>query len=426
MSLHEQTISQIENAAQIMSLNSEVKNYLEKPQKIHQVAFPVKMDDGTVEMFDGFRVQHNNLAGPYKGGIRFAPDVDIDEVTALATWMTMKCAVVGIPLGGGKGGVAVDAKKLSISEKERLTRAFVRAIADYIGPTQDVPAPDMYTDSQVMAWATDEYMALKGGDQMGVFTGKPLEFGGSAGREQATAQGGVYIWQQYAQQHGVNPSETSVIVQGFGNAGSNVARMLFKEGYKVVGISDSKGGIYCSEGIHVEQAITCKIEYGAVNECEHAAINYDQIEKGHACKRVTNEELLEQECDLLVLSALENQILKENADRIHAKYIFELANGPTSPEADEILNKNGVTLLPDILMNAGGVTVSYFEWVQNSNNYYWQEEEVQQRLKEIMLNAFYRVEYNKKKYECSYREAAFVTALERLSNLTKLRGVLSS
>lgn len=425
MSLHKQTISQIKNAAAIMSLDPEMQSYLERPQKIHQVAFPVKMDDGSVKMFDGFRVQHNNLAGPYKGGIRFAPNVDIDEVTALATWMSIKCAVVGIPLGGGKGGVAVDAKSLSKSEKEKLTRAFVRAIADYIGPSQDVPAPDMYTDSEVMAWATDEYMTLKGGDQMGVFTGKPLEFGGSAGREEATAQGGVYVWQKYAEKNGIKPEETKVIVQGFGNAGSNVARMLDNAGYVVVGISDSKGGLYCDHGIEIEQAITCKVEYGAVNECEHAAINYNQIQEGQACKRVTNEELLEQECDLLVLSALENQICKENADRIKAKYIFELANGPTTAEADEILNKNGVTLLPDILMNAGGVTVSYFEWVQNATNYYWQAEEVQERLKEIMINAFDRVESNRTKFKCSYREAAFVTALDRLANLTKLRGVLT-
>jgi glutamate dehydrogenase/leucine dehydrogenase len=425
MSLHEETLSQIDNAAKIMDLDAEMKAYLERPQKIHQVAFPVKMDDGSVQMFDGFRVQHNNLAGPYKGGIRFAPEVDLDEVKALATWMSIKCAVVGIPLGGGKGGVTVDAKKLSQTEKERLTRAFVQAIADYIGPAQDVPAPDMYTDSQVMAWATDEYMKLKGGDQMGVFTGKPLEFGGSAGREEATAQGGVYIWNEYAQRNAIEPSKTKVIVQGFGNAGSNVARMLHNEGYLVVGISDSKGGLYCDHGIEIEQAIVCKVEYGAVNECEHAAINYNQIEEGHACKRVTNEELLEQECDLLVLSALENQITEDNASNVKAKYIFELANGPTNPNADEILSKNNVVLLPDILMNAGGVTVSYFEWVQNATNYYWQAEEVQNRLKEIMLNAFDRVESNRSKFNCSYREAAFITALERLSNLAKLRGVLS-
>lgn len=424
MSLLENTLKQIDRSAQIMSLNEETRNYLKKPQKVHQVSFPVKMDNGSTQIFEGYRVQHNNLAGPYKGGIRYNKEVDLDEVTALATWMTMKCAVVGIPLGGGKGGVTVDGKSLSDTERERLTRAFVRSIADYIGPDQDVPAPDMYTDSQVMAWATDEYMKLKGDDKLGVFTGKPLEFGGSAGRSEATAQGGVYIFEEYARHHNIKPEETTVIVQGFGNAGSNAAKLMAELGYKIIGISDSSGGLYSPNGIKIEEAISCKIEHGSVTKCEHTIVDYDKLKQGE-CEQVSNEELLEKECDVLFLSALENQITKDNAANIKAKYIVELANGPVTDEADQILNQNEIVVMPDILMNAGGVTVSYFEWVQNSNNYYWQSEEVQTRLKEIMITAFSRVMSMKNKYKCSFREAAFIAALTRLENLVELRGVLN-
>lgn len=426
MSLFDSTLKQIEQAADIMKLPEEIKNYLSVPQKIHEVNFPLVKDDGSIEMINGYRVQHNNLAGPYKGGIRYSDHVDLDEVKALATWMTIKTAVVGIPLGGGKGGLKVDSKKLSQTEKERMTREFIRAISDYIGPHQDVPAPDMYTDSEIMAWMSDEYMKIKGHNGLGVVTGKPLEFGGSAGRDSATAQGGIYIFEKFAEQNDIHPEGTTVVVQGFGNAGSHVARLLQEQGYKVVGISDSKGGLYCSGGINIEQALVCKIESGAVNNCEKAAINYEQIEEGQACQRLTNEQLLEVDCDILFLSALENQITKDNAAKIKAKYIIELANGPVASEADEILEKNGIVVLPDILMNAGGVTVSYFELVQNLQNYYWQEAEVQDRLKEIMISAFDRVEAIKKEHSCTYRQAAFISALRRLENLVKLRGVLTT
>lgn len=425
MSLFDNTLKQIEQAAGIMDLPDEVKDYLSVPQKIHEVNFPLVKDDGSIEMIHGYRVQHNNLAGPYKGGIRYNDHVDLDEVKALATWMTIKTAVVGIPLGGGKGGLKVDSKKLSQGEKERMTREFIRAISEYIGPHQDVPAPDMYTDSEVMAWMADEYMKIKGNAGLGVVTGKPLEFGGSAGRDSATAQGGVYVFEKFAEQNGIQPEGTTVVVQGFGNAGSHVARLLQEQGYKVVGISDSKGGLYCSGGINIDQALVCKIESGAVNNCEKAAINYEQIQEGQACSRLTNEELLEVDCDILFLSALENQVTKDNADKIKAKYIIELANGPVSTDADPILAANGTVVLPDILMNAGGVTVSYFELVQNLSNYYWQEIEVQERLKEIMISAFDRVESIKQEFNCTYREAAFISALRRLENLIQLRGVLT-
>ena len=425
MSLYDNTLSQIREAADIMKLPDPVTEYLSVPQKIHEVNFPLVKDDGSAEMIHGYRVQHNNLAGPYKGGIRYSEHVDLDEVKALATWMTIKTAVVGIPLGGAKGGVKINSKDLSEKEMERLTREFTRSIADYIGPHQDVPAPDMYTNPQIMAWIADEYMKKAGQHGLGVVTGKPLEFGGSAGRNTATAQGGVYVFQEFAVANNIKPEETKVVVQGFGNAGSHVAQLLQEAGYKVLGISDSKGGLFCDAGINVQQAITCKIESGAVNNCEHTAINYDQIEEGQACRRLSNEELLETECDILFLSALENQITKENAAKIKAKYIVELANGPVTSEADKILTDNGTTVLPDILMNAGGVTVSYFELVQNLHNYYWQEEEVQRRLKEIMLSAYERVEAIRNEFKITYRQAAFISALRRLENLIKLRGVLS-
>lgn len=423
--LYENTIQQIQSAAHLMRLSSPVLKALSEPQKIHLVTFPVKRDSGEIEIFEGYRVQHNNWAGPYKGGIRFSEMVDLDEVKALSAWMTIKCAVVGLPLGGGKGGVKVDSKTLTPGEKERLTRSFVRAIADYIGPEVDVPAPDMYTDGQIMAWATDEFVKLKGGNPIGVFTGKPLEYGGSAGREQATAQGGAYILNEYAKQHGIDPLKTTVVIQGFGNAGANAAEILSEAGYKIIGLSDSSGGIVSLNGIDVASAISCKVEFGALVQCEHTAIDYEKLKDQANVKAVTNQELLETECDILVLSALENQITKQNAPNIKAKIIIELANGPVTPEADIILEENKITVLPDILMNAGGVTVSYFEMVQNASNYYWQTDEIQKRLLEIMISAYSRVKHTKEQYNCSFRQASFITALKRLQNLANIRGVFT-
>jgi glutamate dehydrogenase len=408
-----------------MKLSPVVQKALSQPQKIHLVTFPVQLDSGEIKIFEGYRVQHNNWAGPYKGGIRFSTMVDLDEVKALSAWMTIKCAVVGLPLGGGKGGINVDPKNLSVIEREKLTRSFVRAIADYIGPELDVPAPDMYTDGQVMAWATDEYIKIKGGNPLGVFTGKPIEFGGSAGRDKATAQGGVYILNEYAKKHGINPSSTTVVIQGFGNAGLNAAEILSEIGYKIIGLSDSSGGIIGQEGIDIASAISCKVEFGALVKCEHTALDYDKIKHQNGVKTVSNQELLETECDILILSALENQVTRDNVANIKAKVIIELANGPVTPEADLVLKQNNITVLPDILMNAGGVTVSYFEMVQNASNYYWQADEVQERLYEIMVGAYERVEDNKERFNCTYREASFITALKRLQNLANIRGIFS-
>ncbi|OGJ41891.1 glutamate dehydrogenase [Candidatus Peregrinibacteria bacterium RIFCSPLOWO2_01_FULL_39_12] len=413
MSLFENTLKQIEKAASIMGLDENVKRILSVPQREVEVTLPVKMDDGSLKIFKGFRVQHNNAAGPYKGGIRYHQQVDMGEVKALSAWMTIKCSVVGIPLGGGKGGIIVDPKQLSLGELERLTRAYVKAIEPVIGPETDVPAPDVNTNSQIMDWFSDEYSKIKGKDLRGVVTGKSLGAGGSKGRNNATAQGGVYVLEEYAKTVSLNPKETKVIIQGFGNAGGVVAKLLAKAGYEIVGVSDSQGGIFCDQGLNVEELTSCKIEKKSVVNCG-----------GAQCKRVSNEELLEQECDILVLAALENQVSAKNAGNIKAKVILELANGPVMPEADEILDKKGIVAIPDILANAGGVTVSYFEMLQNADGKYWSEEEVNPKLKDIMVAAWEEVSANSKKYNCNLRDAAFITSLSRLEKKIREKGLV--
>ncbi len=421
MSLFENTLQQIREAAQIMSLDKDVELILSNPTRIIEVSIPIKMDSGAVRVFQGYRVQHNNAAGPFKGGIRFHPDVDMSEVKALATWMTIKCSVVGIPLGGAKGGIVLDPHELSERELEVLTRKYVQAIGPFFGPEIDVPAPDVYTTPQIMAWFADEFSTLKGYNDLGVVTGKPLEFGGSAGRNEATAQGGVYVLEQFMKKIGKKPEETTVVIQGFGNAGSNAAKIMANQGYKVIGVSDSKGGLICEQVINPDELMTCKIEKGSVQECG-LIVSELHGKQGESCRRVTNAELLTTECDILVLSALENQVTKVNAAQIKAKYILELANGPTTPEADKILEANGVIVIPDILANAGGVTVSYFEQVQNKMNYYWTAEDVAQRLSTIMVGAWERVSANADKHKCSLRQAAFITAMDKLSKIIKIRG----
>lgn len=413
MSLFENTLKQINEAAEIMDLDKDIITILSYPKRVLQVSMPVRMDSGEIKVFEGFRVQHNDLAGPFKGGIRYHEQVDMEEVKALAAWMTMKCSVVGIPLGGGKGGIIVDPKKLSKRELEQLTRRYIDRIQAFIGPDKDVPAPDVNTNSQIMAWMVDEYMKLGNLNKKGVVTGKPLECGGSEGRASATSQGGVYVLDEIAVEKGIKPEETSVIIQGFGNAGSNMTRLLTGKGYKVCGVSDSRGGMYCKDGIDSMEMIACKKDKGSVIECEMA---------GSKCGKCTNEELIEKDCDILVLAALENQVHADNADKIKAKMIIELANGPVTPEADEILNKKGVMIVPDILANAGGVTVSYFELVQNEMQYYWTLNKVQRRLKPIMVKAWQRVNEIQKKYNCTLRQAAFISAMTRLKTIMEIRG----
>lgn len=372
-----------------------------------------------MRIFSGFRVQHNNACGPYKGGFRYHAQVDREEVNALAAWMTIKCSVVGIPLGGAKGGVVVDPKTLSQAELERLTRAYVRAIEPVVGPTVDVPAPDVNTNAQIMDWFADEYSRLKGKDMRGVVTGKPLGKGGSKGRNEATAQGGVYILDEYAKAKGMDPKKTRVVIQGFGNAGGIMAKLLTNSGYEIVGVSDSQGGIVCSHGINPDELMACKIEKNSVAHC---GVHVSKVHgmDGSTCRMVSNEELLESECDILVLAALENQVHKDNAGRIKAKVILELANGPTTPEADEILAGRGVIVIPDILANAGGVTVSYFEMLQNAAGEEWSEEVVAVKLKDTMLKAWKEVSANAEKYKCRMREAAFITSLARVAEKIKL------
>jgi len=412
MSLFENTLQQIRKASALMNLPSNVEEVLSHPDRIIEVSLPVVMDNGKLRVFQAFRVQHNNIRGPYKGGIRYHPQVDMDEVKALSTWMTMKCAVVGIPLGGAKGGIVMDPKSLSLRELEAVTREYARAMTPFIGPEMDVPAPDVYTNSQIMAWIADEYSKIKGHNVLGVVTGKAIETGGSLGRDTATSQGGVYIIEEYLKSVGKEAAGMTVVVQGFGNAGSHVARLLSELGMRVIGISDSKSALHCAEGLNPDAAIACKAEKGQVGECTPV---------GAACAVITNEDLLALPCDILVLSALENQIRVDNADKVQAKLIVELANGPVTPEADEILARKGVPVIPDILANAGGVTVSYFELVQNQMNYYWSLEEVIAKLKPIMVEAWRAVHGNAEKFKCTYREAAFITALKRLEAAITMR-----
>jgi glutamate dehydrogenase/leucine dehydrogenase len=422
MSLFENTVKQIRQAAQIMNLDPNIEEILKNPKRVINVSVPVKMDNNTIRVFQAFRVQHSDIAGPYKGGIRYHHQVDMEEVKALATWMSIKCAVVGIPLGGGKGGVVVDPRTLSEGELERLTRKYVQAIAPFIGPDKDVPAPDVYTNPKIMAWIADEYSKLSGGgNKLGVVTGKPIIVGGSKGRDTATAQGGAFVLTEIARERNFDIKNTSVVVQGFGNAGMHFARIAHDMGYKVVAVSDSKGAIYCAEGLNPHVTHACKLERGSVVECDN--IDAYNATHGGEVKKITNAELLELPCDILVLSAMENQVTAENADQVKAKMILELANGPTTPEADEILTKKGIDVVPDILANAGGVTVSYFEMVQNTMNFYWSDEEVREKLQAIMIEAWKRVDLTAKKFNCNLRMAAFISAINRLQEMMVARGI---
>ncbi|MDP2642403.1 MAG: Glu/Leu/Phe/Val dehydrogenase [Candidatus Peregrinibacteria bacterium] len=408
MSLFENTLAQIKRASDIMSLDKDIAAILSNPMRKVEVTIPVRMDDGSLRIFTGFRVQHNNACGPFKGGIRYHQQVDFGEVMALSAWMTIKCSVVGIPLGGGKGGIIVNPKELSKGELERLTRGYIRLIAPVIGPKTDVPAPDVNTTPEIMSWIADEYSKIVGHDAKGVVTGKPLENGGSKGRDKATAMGGTYILKEYATEKGLNPADVKIIVQGFGNAGSIMIELLTAEGYKLVGTSDSQGGVYSADGLDFAALTACKAEKGTVHAFE-----------GGSAKAITNEELLVQDCDILILAALENQLTGGNADLVKASLVLELANGPTMPEADEILSKKGVPVIPDILANAGGVTVSWFEMLQNADDKYWETEDVNTKLKDIMVKAWQDVKGNKEKYSCTFREAAFITAIGRVEKAIK-------
>jgi glutamate dehydrogenase (NAD(P)+) len=401
---------QFDLAADRLDLDDGLRRVLREPRRELTVHFPVQMDDGSVQVYAGYRVQHNLGRGPAKGGIRYHQDVTLDEVKALAMWMTWKCAVVAIPYGGGKGGVVVDPKKLSLKELEALTRRFTTEIEVLIGPERDIPAPDVNTNAQVMAWMMDTYSMHQGFTVPGVVTGKPIALGGSEGRNEATARGCVYTVVEAARHRGLDLSKATVVVQGFGNAGAIAARLMRDEGATVVAVSDSVAGIHNPRGLDIDRVLGWKREHGTVRGFPGA-------------DEVTNAELLELPCDILIPAALENQITERNADRIKASIVAEAANGPTTPEADIILYDRGVFMIPDILCNAGGVTVSYFEWVQDLNRDHWTESEVNGKLRTIMTRAFGEVLARTDREEVNMRTGAYLNAVQRVADATAMRGL---
>lgn len=400
-------LEQLDKAAALTDVDPEVVERLKNPNREVHVSLPIRMDDGSLKTFKGYRVQHDDSRGPYKGGIRFHSQTNIHEVRALAFWMTFKCAVAGIPLGGGKGGVTVDPKKLSERELEELSRAWARSMRDVIGPARDIPAPDVYTNPKIMGWIVDEYSEAVGVYSPGVVTGKPLSIGGSQGRGSATAQGGVYVTEQLLKK--LNLKNPSIVIQGFGNAGSVYAELAAKKGWKVIAASDSSGGIVNEKGLDVQALLKHKMTTGSVADFAGS-------------KPIDNEKILMLKCDLLVPAALEGVITKTNAGRIKAKAIVELANGPTLPEADEKLFKKGIIVVPDILANSGGVTVSYFEWVQNNYNYYWAEKEVLDKLKPLMDTAFINVWKAAEDGATDMRTGAYIVALKAIAESMQDRG----
>jgi glutamate dehydrogenase (NAD(P)+) len=403
-------VAQFDEAAERLGLSQAMRAILRKPKRELIVNFPVRMDNGDVEMFTGYRVQHNINRGPAKGGIRFSPAVSLDEVRALAMWMTWKCAVVGIPFGGAKGGVICDPHNMSRTELERMTRRYTTEISIIMGPNSDIPAPDMNTNPQVMAWMMDTYSMHQGYSVPAVITGKPLAIGGSEGRLEATARGVQIVTREALKDLNMIPERCTVVIQGFGNVGSVTARLLADFGCKIVGLSDIKGGIYNPNGIDVHTALRYSKEHGNLSGLP-------------GTERVTNTELLELPADILIPAALENQLTARNAARVKARLIIEAANGPTTPDAEAILYDKGVTIVPDILANAGGVTVSYFEWVQDLQRFFWDELEINERLETIMTKAYSATRQKAREQETNLRMGAYLLAVARVAEATEMRGV---
>jgi glutamate dehydrogenase (NAD(P)+) len=400
---------QLDMAAKLLKLDPAVHSLLREPKRILEVTFPVRMDNGQVRAFKGFRVQYNDARGPCKGGIRFHPQETIDTVKALAAWMTWKTACVDIPLGGGKGGVICNPKEMSRGELERVSRAYIDAIASIVGPEKDIPAPDVYTTPEIMAWMVDEFSKIRGYYAPGMITGKPIALGGSQGRGDATARGAVYTVREAAKRLNIVLKGATVAVQGYGNAGSYAAILLQEMGARIIAVSDSKGGVLSEKGLDPNAVLQHKHKTGSV-------VGFP------GTKPITNDDLLELQCDILVPAALENVITAKNASRIKAKIVAEAANGPTTPEADDVLRKNNVFDIPDFLCNAGGVTVSYFEWVQNIYGLYWPVEEVYDRLDKIMTKAFHDVYDMHVKHNVNMRMAAYMLSVQRVAEAMKLRG----
>lgn len=399
---------QIETASKLLGLEKHVVEILKRPMRVLTVTFPVKMDDGSIQVFEGYRSQHNDAIGPLKGGIRFHPDVTLDEVKALSMWMSFKCGVAGLPYGGGKGGIICDPRKLSKGELERLSRGFIEAISLIIGPDKDIPAPDVYTNPQIMAWMMDEYNRLNKSFTPSIITGKPLIIGGSKGRNEATARGCVFTIVEAMKELNKSLEGATVAIQGYGNAGRIAARLLSELGCKIVAVSDSKGAIYNPQGLNFAEIGSLK-DNGSI-------LDYD------SSFHIESNSLLELDVDILIPAALENVITSVNARSIQARILAEAANGPTTPAADKILFEKGILVIPDILANAGGVTVSYFEWVQNLMKYYWSEMEVISKLEEIMVNSYQEVSQLSKQYETNFRTAAYMISLKRISEAMKVRG----
>jgi len=398
-------------AAEILQLDDGMFQYLASPVKQVIVSVPIVMDDGKIKVFEGFRVIHDNVLGPSKGGIRFAPDVNLDEIKALAAWMTWKCAVVNVPFGGAKGGIRCNPKELSKGELERLTRRYTANLLEVFGPDRDIPAPDMNTDEQVMAWIMDTYSMNSLKTETAVVTGKPIILGGSQGRKEATGRGVVTVTLAALSKMGLMPNKTSVVVQGFGNVGSVSAKLMFEQGAKVIAISDISGGYYNKDGIDIPDAI------------QYIADNNRSLEGYPKADPISNDELLQLTCDVLIPAAKEDQINRENAHKINAKIVAEGANGPVTANADSILENNGVMVIPDILANAGGVTVSYFEWVQDRQGYFWTEERVNRRLNRMMRTAFDNLYGVAEQHNITLRQAAYVYAIDRVAETLKLRGI---
>jgi len=403
-------VAQFDEAADRLGLSQAMRAILRKPKRELIVNFPVRMDNGDVEMYTGYRVQHNINRGPAKGGIRFSPEVSLDEMRALAMWMTWKCAVVGIPFGGAKGGVICDPHKLSHTELERLTRRYATEISVLMGPDSDIPAPDMNTNPQIMAWMMDTFSMHMGYSVPAVITGKPLAIGGSEGRLEATARGVQFVTREAMHDLGLRPEDCSVVVQGFGNVGSISARLLHEMGCRVVAVSDIQGGVYNPHGIDIHKALRHSKEHGSLRGLPDT-------------EAITNAELLELPCDVLVPAALENQLTAKNAPRVKARLIVEAANGPTTPDADHILNDRGIMVVPDILANAGGVTVSYFEWVQDLQRFFWAELEINNRLEQIMMRAYRATCAKAEEQETNLRIGAYLLAVTRVAEATEIRGV---
>ncbi|KEO84495.1 Glu/Leu/Phe/Val family dehydrogenase [Tumebacillus flagellatus] len=391
-----------------LGYGQEMFELLKEPLRVLTVRIPVRMDDGNVKVFTGYRAQHNDAVGPTKGGIRFHPDVTEDEVKALAIWMSVKCGIADLPYGGGKGGIICDPREMSFRELERLCRGYVRAISQIVGPTKDIPAPDVFTNSQSMAWMMDEYSRIREFDAPGFITGKPLVLGGSQGRDSSTARGVAIAIQEAAKVRGIELKNARVVVQGFGNAGGYLAKFMHDAGAKVVGISDAYGGLHDPNGLDIEYLLDRRDSFGTVTKL------YKNV--------ITNQELLELDCDILVPAAIENQITARNAHNIKAQIVVEAANGPTTIEATKILSERGILLVPDVVANAGGVIVSYFEWVQNNQGFYWNDQEVDERLQKIMSRSFHTVYETSRVRKIDMRLAAYMVGVRRMAEASQLRG----